>query len=734
MNKSFKKIFKSDLSYHKNILITFFAISFLISLPFVKSIADNGLGVFAKSFRYNRIIGYPTSELNSYIPASITPTLFFLTILMAIFVFFAPLILFDFFHGKEKIDFYHSLPVKRKNLFLSKYFTGLLFIIVPYFLVSSILILLAHFFLDKPEGANLVFIFTIKACIMGTLLYTFSSFFSCVTTNKLSQFLATSISIISPMILIFFLAKLTSVGINQALLSPSYVFDFFSFVSLSNELNLYTFSVVKAIIVVILTLGILYLSLNIYKNFNSEDSYKNFTSKGFESFLSLCISFSASLLLIVFYVSVSNMYYTRNNYNLIVWGLFIVFILCFFILYYLFTAFFEKNASLNIFNFKNVSIIILSSCMLFSFTLFDTFNIKSRFPNPEKVKYASFNGYAFSEKENILLLEEISRSMANNATSMLYSDYATSSSAFFEYVKNNKIIYRSYDYKTDSEILTTIVELFDSPEYKEDYIQNLNLLKSYNLSLSVYADLNPSIYGNSKNNGRYYFSYSNAKELIDALILDIKQDENFSPYRMQNVNICNLGFSTYDTPHYELEETNKMFIESSVGYDLNHLPPVSIKPTYTNTINILKENFGEDYFDLLEDTNFISVKRQSVQDEKDLYLSENRHFLNAYAVSDGKYNLLGAFSNNDISVTDDFITFLETQDDVLSVDVLNTTSNKEEAQAFILNTQFFYSNTNGFSTYITTPIYEDMDVYELYTLNGDSDPTFFGTYLKPKNN
>lgn len=40
-------------------------------------------------------------------------------------------ILFHYLHNRLSVDFYHSMPVSRNKLFLSRYFAGIVFLVVP---------------------------------------------------------------------------------------------------------------------------------------------------------------------------------------------------------------------------------------------------------------------------------------------------------------------------------------------------------------------------------------------------------------------------------------------------------------------------------------------------------------------------------------------------------------------------------------------------------------------------
>lgn len=51
---------------------------------------------------------------------------------------------FSYIHSKEKLDFYHSLPVKKKNWFWMQYLSGIFIVAVPYMICLLICLLIGN--------------------------------------------------------------------------------------------------------------------------------------------------------------------------------------------------------------------------------------------------------------------------------------------------------------------------------------------------------------------------------------------------------------------------------------------------------------------------------------------------------------------------------------------------------------------------------------------------------------
>ncbi len=114
---SIKSVFTDNLKRYKSIWILYTLLSFLL-LPF------------------SMILSY-ISTGNTYVATEV----FFhaLTLIMSVIL---PLILFNYINHKQAIDVFHSLPVRRKNLYWGNYIFGLTILLVPYilFIVASVLI------------------------------------------------------------------------------------------------------------------------------------------------------------------------------------------------------------------------------------------------------------------------------------------------------------------------------------------------------------------------------------------------------------------------------------------------------------------------------------------------------------------------------------------------------------------------------------------------------------------
>ncbi len=90
--------------------------------------------------------------------------------------FLIPTIVFKYLHSKEKLDLINSLPVTRKEMFLYKYFIGLLYFTIPFFVaVVSILVLDSFNYLIPIDFSLAFFLLIIKYYLLNVLVYSITT-------------------------------------------------------------------------------------------------------------------------------------------------------------------------------------------------------------------------------------------------------------------------------------------------------------------------------------------------------------------------------------------------------------------------------------------------------------------------------------------------------------------------------------------------------------------------------
>ena len=85
----------------------------------------------------------PVSDLISYFPGLLNGnSLRSFSAVIAVLAILTALTGFSYIHSRERLDFFHSLPVKRTTWFTTTYLSGLIIFLVPY-MICCILTLIA---------------------------------------------------------------------------------------------------------------------------------------------------------------------------------------------------------------------------------------------------------------------------------------------------------------------------------------------------------------------------------------------------------------------------------------------------------------------------------------------------------------------------------------------------------------------------------------------------------------
>lgn len=136
----------------------------------------------------------------------------FMSAVIVVFAMLSAMSGFSFLHSKDKMDFYHSLPIRREQWFLSEYISGILIFIVPYVICSGLTIaaggingiMTAQLAADSAlaaAGGMFAFLVIYHACLLAVML----------TGQNVTGFLASGVIIVYPTLVfsIFIILKST---------------------------------------------------------------------------------------------------------------------------------------------------------------------------------------------------------------------------------------------------------------------------------------------------------------------------------------------------------------------------------------------------------------------------------------------------------------------------------------------------------------------------------------------
>ncbi len=92
-------------------------------------------------------------------------------------VILIPLVIYSYNLSRARLDLINSLPVKREEMFITKYIIGIIYFTVPYILTFALIIIYDNFMYSIPVEINIYFfLFLLKYYVACLLTYTITSF------------------------------------------------------------------------------------------------------------------------------------------------------------------------------------------------------------------------------------------------------------------------------------------------------------------------------------------------------------------------------------------------------------------------------------------------------------------------------------------------------------------------------------------------------------------------------
>jgi len=300
LRKSYSKLLITALRNHMwSIALT--CIGLFFSLPIYSalnvSIIRNGLnsGLYKQEV-LARVFSRNVFGENNYL---LVAAIFVLAIIIAVNGF-------SYLFSREKVDLYHSIPVKRGELFAVNYLAGLITFAVPYIVFLLITVIIAKVnSLLVAEGVKALFIMLLVNFIRFLFIYSITVFAMMLTGNIMVSFLATGVFMVYGVAI-----KLLFNMCNDKFFSTysSYSDGYSKFNSFSPIVTIFnmvegmnTFigrfeiSIVQLIVVFAVTLALIALNVWLYLKRPSEAAGKSIAFKKTMPFISCMLLIPVSL-------------------------------------------------------------------------------------------------------------------------------------------------------------------------------------------------------------------------------------------------------------------------------------------------------------------------------------------------------------------------------------------------------------------------------------------------------
>ncbi len=506
----------------------------------------------------------------------------FTSIIYAPFLFFGAISQFSFFHSKDKVDFYHALPISRSKLLITNYLVMPTLLTLPFVVFNLISLVQSILMLESNsvyiyEGYLEYNLFKLISIVISSLLfYSITVFLGTLCGKSLTQAILSLLTFVSPFVFITFTQVIASNTINyginnNAFLEKIYYFflpelNFTDTVDLQNYFNLF--------IQILLISALIYLSCYSYKKFRSEQAGNLFASKFINNLFLIIAPLMTSIFLGLMFSTTFNTY---KYETLILSSLFFV---TGAIAYFAIIILQSHNKTKKDFQFKTLGILAVISLCYCAILFGDILGLAYKKPAFDEISkiYINNNLVAKNDYDKIIEFQQAVYEEGENASIYPYSqngeDSYTNSvtnSINFTYALNDGTVFkRQYFLPNNTDLIKYMEDIFTTGNYKEEYIAYLLAGKE---NFEEYTHIN--IAGTE-------FQVSNTDKLIDALVEDIRADEIFGLYNYQPLNFISIYFN--DREKYK----NNIYYNTMLN----------INPRYTNTLGVLntyyRAQFGSD--------------------------------------------------------------------------------------------------------------------------------------------
>lgn len=290
-----KKVLKNEFWREKWIMLTALAFMFL----FV---------IYTRSYMYS----------DNYTNSSIFTIFFIYTLPIS---FLIPTIIFKYLHSREKLDLINSLPVTRNEMFIYKYFIGLLYFTIPFFIcVVTMLILDSVNYIIPIDFSLSFFMLILKYYLINVLVYTVAVLASVLTGMIIYSILGGVYLLVLPFVIYLSIYLVRDMYRNVITnIDMFYRIGFEKFFNIFNDISsyatLFSFEAyilqIAVILALIVTLAL--FSFYLYKKRETEKSTDVLVFNKSKKLITYLISVPTSLIIAIFMIEA--FFYTDSILN-----------------------------------------------------------------------------------------------------------------------------------------------------------------------------------------------------------------------------------------------------------------------------------------------------------------------------------------------------------------------------------------------------------------------------------
>lgn len=494
--------------------------------------------------------------------------------------------MFRYLNSKPEVDLYHSLPVKRKRLFLSRFFVGIICFAIPYLanvLFCSLISLIYN------VDFSLQFMYYMLNFLLNLLtftsIYAFMSLSTIATGNNFMALFTSQLLIWSPM---------AFYGIYTTLADAFYEFwaesnDTWEIINYLNPImvnfsvmdNSYKYFKVFAsdYFYLILQFAVMFIfSFIAFMKRQSENSSNPVALNIFRPIIKFVsvICFGSLGGFIVSSIRSNSMYVT-----------FLIGVFIFgYIIHFILEALFDLDIRTGFKNFKDFLIIYVIFAIFTSVIHFDLTGYDTRFTKSEDIASVTFDNYTLTSEENIERVNSyISSAIENRNNNEISSSYSYSYERITINLKNGTSYTRYYyNFNVD------IQNIYDIKNTKEYFMQEFD----YTLTESDFENIKASTkikFITANTSSFQHITYDEFYSLYQYLMADL--DLLTEDYIKQNFPVVTIqvygntldgNYHSYNIPIYEIntKALDIIQLEPNLNFDGAYLESYTTNVSYVN--------------------------------------------------------------------------------------------------------------------------------------------------------
>ncbi len=607
-------------------ILAFFFMFPVFTIMFISSHAENLDVTQTKAAQMKYIIEFFTSYYN----LDNTGLKVILTILVVIIAING----FSYLHSKDRVDFYHSLPIKRGSYFSTVYINGLIIILIPYFVFSLISALIAASY----SGASGLIGTALSGFMLHSLLMLMAYSLTIVAVMLTGHMF---ISILGSLIFFFYLPMVIYLfdGLCNTYLDTYLdIEENISYMALHSSVITYSLSKVDfntnpinptSIVITSLLWSIAFTALGyfLYNKRKSEAATHAMAFNIVKAPIKFLLVIPCALLAAMVFTDISYSFSLPWSLFGLICGLIISHCVIEIIYHFDFKKLFSKKIELLICGIISLAILISFRYDLFSYDSYipkenDIVGIGITSDRIESNTENLYNKIELSDEynsdyQNIITIQNYNK--ADYLKSMNYSDkqfimsfarhlvntnqydidneydnyndYANITVCY--HLKNGKHVYRYYSSRIYTDFAEELDRIHDSKEFKNASYPVLGMDSNSYVSINLYSYGNTDKFysrddsSDKKYSNQYVDKASLKSSGLKAELIEAYKKElgSLSAETRKNENpICNIRFNTEDED-----------IAALYAYKDNFNTPIletgyyPVYPSFTKTIDILKK-------------------------------------------------------------------------------------------------------------------------------------------------